>query len=270
MHPPLHDKLVQETAALRAHVATLSTGNVVRTCAFYLLHGHATETDARLISPPRQVMFLLGLLLATPEPQQPAKFASWRDVRARLNRIFSTYLDMYYVGEKAESEAWRATKEVAAPAFLHYFNQGRLVSPAQDELMFKELLAPFDRDLKQMTGISASETLHAIKAIEARLQLQSRHFFSVRDEEKAARTALLNEAEVRGWPLDEIRRQALARGHDKNLQAVIASIDDIFGAGGPLDRVAGGPLTVGGRGAGAGRPGRESRRCRVNTAMRRR
>lgn len=145
MNRTLHERLVKETEAIRAEVAALSTGDVVRTCALYLLRTHSSETDARLTSPHRQVMFLLGLLLATPEPPQPRQFGGWRDLREWLNSVFDAYLDMYYVDWEARSEDWKAAKEVAAPVFLHYFNQGRLVSPAQHASLFEQLLVPFDR-----------------------------------------------------------------------------------------------------------------------------
>ncbi|MFY9341620.1 MAG: SEC-C metal-binding domain-containing protein [Planctomycetota bacterium] len=205
---------MKETEALRTQVATLSTRDVVRTCAFYLLQRHSSDEAGRLISPSRQVMFLLGLLFATPDPSTPAQFTDWPQVRERLNRIFNAYLDMFYVGVDVKSEAWEAAKRVSAPAFLHYFNQGRLVSPQQHDLLFEKLLVPFDHRIKQAMGISASETLRVRKAIEVQL------------EEQSAR--VLAEVERRGLSIEKIRSSDREYGNGMSMQDLFGRVDDLL------------------------------------------
>ncbi|WP_196956071.1 hypothetical protein [Hymenobacter guriensis] len=118
--------------------------------------------EPRLHSPARQQAFLLGLLLATEEPVKPVPMskAIWERCIHLLNEAFETYAGLFMPEHPGhQSDEWWRTREVAGPVFLHYFSTGLIASVEQICDRIRAYCVPFDAELVQATGLSASDAL---------------------------------------------------------------------------------------------------------------
>ena len=71
MDDNLHDKLLSMTEELRGIASTFTTESIVRACAMdHLFPPDESDERTLLLAQVKQVFFLLGLMLTTPEPEQ--------------------------------------------------------------------------------------------------------------------------------------------------------------------------------------------------------
>ncbi|MET4109002.1 SEC-C domain-containing protein [Hymenobacter sp. UYP22] len=120
------------------------------------------SSEPRLHSPARQQAFLLGLLLATEEPIKPVPLnkAKWERCIHLLNEAFEAYAELFMPDQPGhQSDEWWRTREVAGPAFLHYFSTGLIASVEQICDRIRAYCVPFDAELVQAIGLSASDAL---------------------------------------------------------------------------------------------------------------
>jgi hypothetical protein len=69
-------QLLSDVEELRRLLADYSTETIVGACtAYWLKRGSIDEVFQDLVSPAKQWSFLLGLMLTSPEPGEPKKFA---------------------------------------------------------------------------------------------------------------------------------------------------------------------------------------------------
>src|ERR1035437_2528274 len=132
----LKEELDAKVAELRRLVSSSSTYAVAGWCFAQLVMHQRREKDIGLGSPDRQVAFLLGIMLSSPEPDAPADLTSdaWQHAVALLNQISLAYMQLYFPEEEdcdKVTDDWRRIREVAMLAFLHYFNTGLLASVEQ-------------------------------------------------------------------------------------------------------------------------------------------
>ena len=109
-------------AALGELVTPCSTHSVAYSCFYFNLSraNPGGSYEGVLCSPAKQCSFLLGLLLATPEPVQPKEFGSkdWEIAEHHLNTAFQAYQTLFWPDpdqEKELSSQWQRVREVAAP-----------------------------------------------------------------------------------------------------------------------------------------------------------
>jgi len=126
------------------------------------------------MSPAKQIAFMLGVLLQDPEPSGAENFAQaeWARAKRILGRLFNAYLLLYMPSpdEPAPTPEWRASCEVAMPAFLQHFNTGLLATIEQVADRVTRYLIPYDSDLIRILGISASECIEICAWINDHLQ----------------------------------------------------------------------------------------------------
>src|SRR5437016_6753522 len=70
-------------------------------------------------------------MLSSPEPENPRLFtkANWERAKQLLEEIFGLYAFMFWpTDDQAPTNEWRDVREVAMPAFLHYFNNALLAA----------------------------------------------------------------------------------------------------------------------------------------------
>jgi Predicted metal-binding protein related to the C-terminal domain of SecA len=156
----VREELEEAVTELRNLLIRCSTRSVVRSCLRQLAHGQGQV----LLSPARQISFLLSVLLGLPEPQDPLDLdeGNWERVKALLNRMSSAYLTHYIPAEDegpCVTPEWRRVREVAMGAFFHYFNSDLLASVGQIEHRIATYLAPFDNTIEELLGISATEAI---------------------------------------------------------------------------------------------------------------
>lgn len=197
---------------LRDLVKDCSTLSVVGACFSYHLSREPDEL-ATLESPARQWSFLLGLLLASPQPSQPREFTAEDQEAAEqlLNEAFGAYSHLYYPSPDEISEItaeWRRTREVAMPAFLHFVGTRILATGEQVAERVRRYATPFDDQLAATLGLSATDALAITDWICARLQEKLDRLSDAARVEKGMRLEILDDAEREGWTLDDFRKAA--------------------------------------------------------------
>jgi hypothetical protein len=198
--------------ALEKLVARSSTVSVVGSCfTFYVTNWNPGQGPPEtMLSPARQISFLLGKLLATPEPTESRAFGKddWAAAEHLLNSAFAAYAGLYYPDPESHerpSEEWLRVREVVMPAFLNYFNTGRFASIEQTSERIRRYLSPFDKSIRDTWGLTSSEALSIAKHIADELQGALDRLSATAQEERRVRLALLDRARFEGWSMEQLR-----------------------------------------------------------------
>ncbi|MED4991018.1 hypothetical protein [Parageobacillus toebii] len=118
-----------------------------------------------LSSPIKQLLYLGGLLLSTPEPQTKIEFNEKRynELTTLLEEIANTYSLLFFPDEEEMkqglSEQWKKSREVTMPVFLHYFNTVSLSYEEQQLLRIEKWFLPFNEQVEQEVGVSVQDIL---------------------------------------------------------------------------------------------------------------
>ena len=204
-----HEQLVRNVEQLRQLLDSCTTESIVGACfAYWLTRESAIDDSHRLMSAGRQWPFLLGLMLNTTEASEPHPFNKDELDRAcnLLDDIFSAYSWAYFPAPGEEvTDDWRRSREVAMPAFLAYFNQGFLASTDQVEERIFRYLSPFDSELSEELGLSASDAIAVCRWISDTMQNAADKLVETARREKEARIELLDRAEQEGWDVERLR-----------------------------------------------------------------
>ena len=198
-------QLHADTEALRDLISTASTEAVVGMISAYNTTRYVAEKPvADFISPGKQPFFLIRLLQTTPEPAKPKPFGhkEWERSVELLNSIFNLYSLMFWpTSEERENlpERWYRIREVAMPAFLHYFNTGILASVEQVSNRIRLYLSPFDDVLDVAIGISASNALRVTDWLSKTLQDSSDRLQEAADQMEKDRQEVLSRASDEHW-----------------------------------------------------------------------
>jgi hypothetical protein len=157
--------------SVRATVARYSTFDLVGWCK-WPLSGVGEQFGNKLVSQYRQLAFLLSVMLETAEPHDPRAITPqmWGEVCRDLNWLFLQYgaLDAHHAltdDEVAFGQAW-----LSKSTYLHYFNTGALATDVQLIRWLSGTLAPFDRELMQLVGFSASDAVAIYRALARHLE----------------------------------------------------------------------------------------------------
>ncbi len=146
-------------------VRECTTRSVVHRC--FLEQG---DPRPDLHSPAKQIAFLLGLMLATDEPVQGREFndSDWRKVKESLHNIFYAYISRYSPDDKQfreEPADWHRKREIAVLAFTDYFQKTMLATPEDIAELIRLYIVPYDDQLSQDFGITASDALTVAEGI---------------------------------------------------------------------------------------------------------
>ena len=234
MYPALHDDLVRDTDQLRILLEQHSTETIVGMTNAMLMRwfGHDPEPSP-LVSPMRQVFFMLGIMLTTPEPAKPWSFGDIAFARAvaLLNSIFHKYSLMYWPESAPLASMppeWKAIREVAMLTFLYYFNTMLTASIEQVRDRVRRYLCPFDAEFLAILGISASGALAATDWLARQFQRGADTMVDFANAELHARRRLLDQAEAHGWDLDRLRRQATEGAYAQTSADLIQSLSSFM------------------------------------------
>ena len=194
----LEEKISKNINLIRDVVGSCSTESVVGRCMAKHWVGYFTEPD--LLSPAKQISFLLGVLLESSEPSEPREFGDeeWQAVVRPLGELFSAYGELYLPTEGSLAEQsgdWRHIRQVSMVAFLNYFHQTLMATVEQMTEQIKAYLIPFDNQILQDFGISASEALTVAIWISEQLQT-SLDRWSGGDGKEVARMGKISYAEL--------------------------------------------------------------------------
>ena len=227
MDDRLHQQLLEDTQALRELLGRCSSETIVGFVAALFLKW--PDEDIGLTSPHKQLFFLLGLMLSTSEPSEPKEFdkEQWRIAQDLLERIVLSYAWMYWpTPEEAGrvGDEWFKTREIAMPAFLHFFTSGLLASTEQLKDRIRRYLVPLDEQVKTLLHVSASEMLDVTAAIAKFVQGGYDSLREVIRDEKAARHALLDRATAEHWDRDKLRIEAHSAPHRDTADKLMAAL----------------------------------------------
>lgn len=193
-------------------VAPSSTISVVGFCfTFYLTHWNpGQDLPETMVSPARQISFLLGKLLATPEPNPAREFGKddWAAAERLLNSAFGAYAGLFWPDPESTerpSEEWVRVREVVMPAFLNYFNTGRFASVEQTSERIKRYLSPFDTSIRAAWGLTSTEAVSIARHIATALQGAVDRLTATAEQEQRVRLAILDRAQAENWSLEQIR-----------------------------------------------------------------
>jgi hypothetical protein len=196
----LKEDLDVNVAELRQLVSRCSTVSVTGWCFSYVVMGQNQKREIDLHSPDRQVAFLLGIMLSSPEPDAPTDWTAdiWKRVIGLLNEISGTYMQLYFPHEDERNKLtrdWWRIREVAMLTFMHYFNTGLLASVEQIKDRLGHDIRPFDEELQSLIGIRSADAADICHFLASRLQYDLDEFqrlaFEV-GEELDANPALAN------------------------------------------------------------------------------
>jgi hypothetical protein len=236
------DRLKQDIVRLRRLVARYPTGALARMLAVVLQKSSADAAATyQLSSPYRQIFYLLGLMLTTPEPRGPA--ANQREMTREdlrrccelLESIFHYYASMYHptASEVASgvhmTEEWRRPRDVAMPAFLNYFNAARLMAGVEQMIeRIRGLCIPFDDVLHAQIGLSATDALRMSEWVSRQIQDTLDASMEAMKRVDALRTDLAARSEREAWDTDRyLQEMQSATTRDASLN-LIARIDAAF------------------------------------------
>ena len=205
----LQERLHDGVRELRGLLARHSTHSVVGWCFGPVVTTEQEKTDNRLLSPDRQVSFLLAILLSTPEPERSSGLTAtdWHRARELLNTIFSAYFQLYFptLDERGKITAeWRRVREVSMAAFFHYFTSGLIASVEQVAERVDAYIAGFDDDLEPLIGIRSSDAIEICRFITNKLQQGLDRLGAAISDEQTRRDALLDRVKTEGRSLEEL------------------------------------------------------------------
>jgi len=231
MNPELHQSLIHNTERLRDLIRLYSTESVVGMCSVRFYHWLSdSDADIALVSPFRQLFFLLGVLLTTHEPEPAQDFGddAWNACVQLLNDIFLSYAVMYWPTTEelpTLSEEWRNVREVAMPAFLDYFNTGLTASVEQISERILRYLVPFNAVLTHEFGISATQSHTVTHWIAERLQQGADELQQAAEASEKVRKRLLMRAQKERWSLDKLRAEAAKPKNARPFHKLFAALD---------------------------------------------
>jgi len=227
MDKRLHDKLIADIADLRNLVSGFSTEIVVGMVAINFMRW--PEKDIGLSSPYRQLFFLLGLMLSTPEPTDPHEFddEAWNKSVNLLERIFFAYAWMFWpTAEEAGrlTQDWKDAREIAMPAFLNYFNSGLLASTEQIRDRIKRYIVPHDSAVRGIFSISATDMLEITEVISQQMQADYDSLASLKEKEEQARLSFLDEAERKKWDFETMQHEAAKSSYSEVVRTFLSAL----------------------------------------------
>lgn len=229
----LEEEITTGLNELRELLSECSTYSVAGSCfAYHLRTAHANGSEERLVSPAKQIPFLLGVLLSGEEPTQPVDFGEdqWERTKSILDRLFSAYM-LLYMPPKEELGAlapeWYRVREVSMLAFLHFFNTGLLASIQQIVERIKIYLVPFDAELAGILGIDATQALAICQWISDKLQTALDGLQAAFHEEREHRIQLLDRARAKNWSPDTLRKAAQEPAYSGKAERLFSGLQSL-------------------------------------------
>lgn len=168
MHTTLHKELLAQIAKLKRVTQDLSLESLVN---FVWMQQHKFNHNqvekVHLSSPLRQGMYLLGIACNQPEPSEEKTLDEGKNTQLihLLNEIFNKYA-LAYFPQNSEllgglDENWHKHREIAMPAFIHYFTTGFNVSSDQIKSWIRFYFDGFEQRIESKFGVSHVDLLKA-------------------------------------------------------------------------------------------------------------
>lgn len=227
------ETLKQATAHLRGILRASTTSSVVAWASSEILRVTIGGNLQGLVSPYKQCLHLLGLMLAT-APQAGARDLSegdWKLVIRDLNTIFELYAAMYFpdpdAGDEQLTEQWIRVRDVALPLMMRHVNLPRFAYDYQDRERVDAWYGPFSETIRAMIGLTVEELRGIATWVEQEFQRNIQKVNDARESERQSRLALLDRAAQAGWSLREMREHAKSDPASENTRKLFAMMDAV-------------------------------------------
>lgn len=125
--------------------------------------GGAQDQLGQLHSPMRQLYYMAGLLMSTPEVTDGHRHytnAEWQAIIGKILEIDKEYEQVFApkAGELVDEE-WLRIRLVAVPSFLTYFNQGPLNFEEQPINWIRDLYPAMNKAIQKALGVTTEDLL---------------------------------------------------------------------------------------------------------------
>jgi len=217
-----HDELMAQIEELRNFISRFNTETFVKFIENdwliknnnFIRTGNSQAYED-LMSPERQILYLYGMIMSTSEPSPAYMFddRAWRLVCASLNAIFLYYSHPDELSNTIKNFNDFEKQLVASQEFLYSFNVGSRMTVDNLLQYLQQYYVPFDNELKNLIGISASSTLSIIQDIESKLRSDIDGLMQIRRElpEGTTMTDLLQDNPKNNIELSEKLRSLMER-----------------------------------------------------------
>jgi hypothetical protein len=168
MHSTLHKELLAQIVKLKKVTQELSLESLVN-FVWMQQHkfNHNQAENVHLSSPLRQGMYLLGIACNQIEPSEQKSLDDGKCTQLinLLNEIFNKYA-LAYFPQKNEllgglDKNWHKHREIAMPAFIHYFTTGFNISSDQIKSWIRFYFDGFEHRIESKFGVSHIDLLEA-------------------------------------------------------------------------------------------------------------
>lgn len=234
MEKKLHAELISKIENLKNLVREFDISSLLNTVAMELRkQSFPDQENSKLISPAKQCFYLIGIIQQTDEPSEPKVLdeKSTSLLISYLNDIFQLYAFMFWptVEEKDHlTDEWHRCREVAMPAFLHYFNTSLMASVEQVTNRIKESLLRFDEEISKDIGLSVSDYLDICNTTAQVQQNKLDQLYVDADKERGLRLGLLDRAEAEGWSEEQLREETAKSEYSSFIPKFLEQMNNLF------------------------------------------
>ncbi|MCU7247432.1 NERD domain-containing protein [Pseudomonas koreensis] len=173
MNSNLHKRLLSEVDKLKKLTAELNLHELTSFVTTQQRNFNHGRRGQNLGSPLKQGMYLLALASSQPEPIAPKPLDEGRHVQLirRLESIFQNYGLAYFPTEQEYAVGlgaeWHRQREIAMPAFMHYFMAGFKASSEQIKEWINTCFTGFEKEAVEAFGMSHIDLLRVASFIES-------------------------------------------------------------------------------------------------------
>ncbi len=187
MKSSLHKKLISEVENLKRITSELLLEDMVNFVAIeqykfnvamqkYKSNHNQIHEEERLNSPLKQCMYLLGIASSQDEPKKHKTIDQDKhdQIVKLLNSLFDNYAISYFPDkkelDKGLDDNWIKSREIAMPAFLHYFTSGFKVSTDQIKSWIYIYFDGYEEKIKSIFGVTHTDMIAAGEFFEERIK----------------------------------------------------------------------------------------------------
>jgi len=207
----LYKNITSDLKKLYESTKKISTNSIMGWIYSYSISRANSDKDEILHSPAKQLSFLIGVVLSTPEPQMQEELDkdNWEKILELLNDIFNHYW-LLYIPEKGkkEKEEWWHKREVSLQAFFNFFDSGLLASVEQVKDRIGRYLKPFNEKIEEFLGISLEKCIEISDYISVEMQNLQDEIFDIRLAEDKLRQDLIDRHMGKDWSIEKMREEA--------------------------------------------------------------
>ena len=172
MDARIRGAISQFTRRIRTDLRLVAMHPLCIQIAHIFSHPHWEDIahESQLFSPYRQLAFVIGIALTTPEPDAPEPWdpERWERICQNLNSLYASYIQHFMepvLRAPPDARGRVSHYELAEEAFGHYFNTGCLSTPEQVVERVRSTCVPFDEQLLDLCGFSATDAVTALEGI---------------------------------------------------------------------------------------------------------